>query len=91
LVVLAEKVLVRRDGYDRAHAEQELEDVGPDSAENRHALQEVDARFWHDDTSEVAVMIGPQGRAMGRRGQSIAEVLAAGVSKAAERTPRLTH
>jgi hypothetical protein len=57
LVVLAEKVLVRRDGDDRAHAEQKLEDVGPDSAEHWHALQEVDPRFWHDDTSGVGVIM----------------------------------
>jgi hypothetical protein len=47
LVVFAEKELVRRDGHDRAYAEQELEDVGPDSAENGHALQELDPRFLH--------------------------------------------
>jgi hypothetical protein len=34
-----------------------LEDVGPDSAEHRHALQEVDPRFWHDDTSGLAVIM----------------------------------
>jgi hypothetical protein len=59
LVVFAEKELVRRDGHDRAQAEQELEDVGPDSAENGHALQEFDPRFLHGDTSGVVVtMIG---------------------------------
>jgi hypothetical protein len=57
LVVLAEKILVRRDGHDRAYAEQKLEDVGPDSAEQGHVLQEVDPRFWHDDTSGVAVIM----------------------------------
>jgi hypothetical protein len=36
--MFAEKELVRRDGHDGAQAEQELEDVGPDSAENGHAL-----------------------------------------------------
>jgi hypothetical protein len=34
-----------------------LDDVGPDSAENGHALQEVDPRFWHYDTSGVAVIM----------------------------------
>jgi hypothetical protein len=47
LVVFAEKEFVRRDGHYRAQAEQELEDVGPDSAENRHALQEFDRPFVH--------------------------------------------
>src|SRR5439155_5495575 len=54
LVVFAEKVRVRRDGYDRAQAEQELEDVGPDSAENGHALQEFDPRLLHGDTPELS-------------------------------------
>ena len=34
LVMFAEKQLVRRDTHDRAQAEQELEDVGPDSTKN---------------------------------------------------------
>ena len=54
----AEKELVRRDGHDRAQAEQELEDVDPDSAENGHALQEFDTRLLHGDTARVvAIMI----------------------------------
>jgi hypothetical protein len=44
LVLLAEKELVRRDTHDRAQAEQELEDVGPDSTKNGHALQQFDSR-----------------------------------------------
>jgi hypothetical protein len=47
-----------------------LEDVGPDSAEHWHALQEVDPRFWHDDTSGVAVIMifgGSVGKESGRR------------------------
>jgi hypothetical protein len=55
--VFAEKELVRRDGHDRTHAEQELEHVGPDSAENGHALQEFNPRFLHGDTSRVVTMI----------------------------------
>ena len=47
LVVLAEKELVRRDRHDRAQAEQELEDVCPDSAKDGHSLQEFDPRFLH--------------------------------------------
>jgi hypothetical protein len=45
LVMFAEKELVRRDTHDRAQAEQELEDVGPDSTKNGHALQQFDSRF----------------------------------------------
>jgi hypothetical protein len=48
LVVFADKELVRWDGYNRTHAEQELEYVGSDSAENGHSLQEFDPRFVHD-------------------------------------------
>jgi hypothetical protein len=55
--VFAEKVLVRRDGHDRAQAEQELEDVGPDSTENGHALQELDPRFLHGGTSGVVIIM----------------------------------
>jgi hypothetical protein len=57
LVVFAEKELVLRDGHDRAQAEQELEDVGPDSAENGHALQEFDPRLLHGDTARVVVIM----------------------------------
>ena len=38
-------------------AEQELEDVLPDSAENGHALQEFDPRLLHGDTSGVVVIM----------------------------------
>jgi hypothetical protein len=51
LVVLAEKELVRRDGDDWAQTEQEPEDVGPDSTENGHVLQEFDPRLLHGGTS----------------------------------------
>jgi hypothetical protein len=57
LVVFAEKELVLREGYDRAQAEQEFEDVGPDSTENGHALQEFDPRLLHSDTSGVGVIM----------------------------------
>jgi hypothetical protein len=57
LVVLAEEELVRRDGHDRAQAEQKLEDVGPDSAENGHVLQEFDTRLLHGDTARVAAIM----------------------------------
>jgi hypothetical protein len=51
LVVLAEEELVRRNGNDRAQAEQEPEDIGPDSTENGHVLQEFDPRVLHGGTS----------------------------------------
>jgi hypothetical protein len=56
--MLAEEELVRRDGYDGAQAEQEVEDFGPDSTENWHALQEFDPCFLHGDTPEAVIMIG---------------------------------
>jgi hypothetical protein len=34
-----------------------LEDVGPDSAENGHALQEFDPRLLHGDTARVVVIM----------------------------------
>ena len=40
LIMFAEKELVRRNGHYRTNAKQELEDVSPDTTENRHALQE---------------------------------------------------
>ena len=51
LVVLAEKELARWNGDDWAQSEQEPEDVGPDSTENGHVLQEFDPRFLHGGTS----------------------------------------
>jgi hypothetical protein len=57
LVVFTEKELVRRDGHHRAQVEQEPEDVGPDSAEDWHALQEFDPRYLHGNTSGAATMI----------------------------------
>ena len=51
LVVLAEKELARRNGDDWAQSEQVLEDIGPDSTENGHVLQEFDPRFLHGGTS----------------------------------------
>ena len=51
LVVLAEKELARLNGDDWAQSEQEPEDVGPDSTENGHVLQEFDPRFLHGGTS----------------------------------------
>ena len=57
MVVFAEKELVCRDGHDRAQAEQEVKDVGPDSAENGHALQEFDPRLLHGDTSVVVIIM----------------------------------
>jgi hypothetical protein len=57
LVVFAEKELVRRDGHKRAQAEQKLEDVGPNPAENGHALQEFDPRLLHGGTSGVGVIM----------------------------------
>ena len=42
------------DGRYWTQAEHELEDVGPNSTENRHALQEFDPRFLHGDTPELA-------------------------------------
>jgi hypothetical protein len=47
LVVLAEKELVRRGRHDRTLSEQELEDLCPDSAKDRHALQEFDPSVLH--------------------------------------------
>ena len=49
--MFAKEELVRRDGHDRAQAEQKLEDVGPDSTENGHVLQEFDPRLLHGGTS----------------------------------------
>jgi len=34
-----------------------LEDVGPDSAENGHVLQEFDTRLLHGDTARVAAIM----------------------------------
>jgi hypothetical protein len=44
-----------------------LKDVGPDSAENRHALQEFDPRFVHGDTSGVTMICGGSVRKEVRR------------------------
>jgi hypothetical protein len=51
LVMFAEKELVRWNRNDWAQVEQELEDVGPDSTENGHVLQEFDPRLLHGGTS----------------------------------------
>jgi hypothetical protein len=47
LVVLAEEESVLRDAHDRGELDEELEDVVPDSAEDGHPLQELDARRVH--------------------------------------------
>jgi hypothetical protein len=52
LIVLAEKELVRRDRHHRTQGEQELEDLGPDSAKDGHSLQEFDPRFLHAHSSD---------------------------------------
>jgi len=48
-VVFTEKEVVRRHEHDRAQGEQELKDVGANSAEHGHALQEFNPRFFHGD------------------------------------------
>lgn len=47
LVELAEEKLARRHRYDRAQAEQELEDLRLDPAKDWHSLQKFDPRFLH--------------------------------------------
>src|SRR5262249_11415346 len=49
--------LIHRDGYDGAQAQHKFEDVGLDSSENGHSLQEFDPRLLHGGTPGVAVIM----------------------------------
>jgi hypothetical protein len=47
VIVLAEKEIVLRNRHGWTQREQELKDLCPDSAKDRHLLQEFDPHFLH--------------------------------------------